>query len=91
MSSPTTREAGLISLTSGGNRTNRANKISSSGVVRPRAVYVGKDHYPVSLVQLAQVLDVAWKNKSGFDILTSTASSLLGSHNVSDLITLVDG
>ena len=54
-------------------------------------MYVGKDHYPVSLVQLAKVLDVAWKNKSGFDILTSTASSLLGSHNVSDLITLVDG
>ena len=54
-------------------------------------MYVGKYQYLVSLIQTTQVSDVAWKNKAGFDILTSTVKFLLGSHNVFDLITLVDG
>ena len=54
-------------------------------------MYVGRDQYPVSLIQLAQVSDVAWKNKAGFYILSSTVNYLMGSHNVSALINLLDG
>ena len=85
------RSTGHVALTRGGNGTNRTNKTSSSVVGSPRTLYVGKDQYPVSLIQIAQVLDVAWKKKQGFDILMSTVNSLLGSHKISDLIILVDG
>ena len=91
MYSPITRAAGIVACTSGGNGNNRENEASSSGVGRPRTVYVGKYQYPVSLVQLAQVSDVARKKKAGFDLLMPTVRSLLGSHNVSDLINPVDG
>ena len=91
MSSHTMRETVLVACTSGVNGMKCRNKTSSSGVCRPRTVYVGKYQYLVSLIQTTQVSDVAWKNKAGFDILTSTVNSLLGSHNVFDLITLVDG
>ena len=84
------RAAGLVSRTSGENGMNCVNKASGSGFGRPRTVYVRKDQYLVSLVQPAQVLDIVCKNKSGFNILTSTVKYLLGSHNVSGFITLVD-
>ena len=35
-----------------------------------RTVHVGKDQYPVSVVQIAQVLDIAWKKKAVFYLLT---------------------
>ena len=83
------RETGLNTHTSGGNGKKRTKKTSSSGIGRRSMVYVGKEQYPVSIIQIAQVLDVACKNKSVFDLLTSTVNSLSVSYNVSDLITLV--
>ena len=85
------RAPGIFACTSGDNETNCTNKISSSGDGRPRTVYVGKYQYPVSLIKLTPVLDVAWKKKAGFNFLTSTVNYFFGSHNISDLITLVDG
>ena len=59
MSLPTMRVVGIVDRTSSSNGMNHANKVLRSGVDRPRAVYVVKDQYPVSLVKLAQFLDVA--------------------------------
>ena len=42
-----------------------------------------------TIVQLAQFFEIVWKNKSGFDLLTSSLVSLSGGHSVSYLITLV--
>ena len=91
MSSPPSISTGLVAHMRGSIGTNRANEASDSGVVRPVMVYVGTDQYPVSLIQLSQVLNIAWKNKAVLNVLKSTVSSLLGSHNGSNLITLVDG
>ena len=60
MSSPTMKTTVLFACMSGGNGTNHTKKIASSGVGRPRTVYVEKDQCPVSLIQLAQVSDIAW-------------------------------
>ena len=70
MSSHNPKAAGLIALMCGGNGTNRANEALRSGVSRTRTVHVGKDQYPVSVVQIAQVLDIAWKKKAVFYLLT---------------------
>ena len=91
MSSSTMITTELVYRTRSGNVTNHINKTSSSGIERPRTLYVGKDQYLVSLFRLAQVSDVAWKKKAVFYLLTSTVNSLLGYHKVYDFITLVGG
>ena len=77
-----------------GDTRSRHNKptygIITGSAVKLKTVYVGKNQYPISIVQLDEVSDIAWRKKSGFKFLTYPVGSLSGSHNVSDLITLVD-
>ena len=39
---------------------------------------------------MVKVLEIAWRNKAGFGLLTPLVGSLRGGHIVSYLITLVD-
>ena len=61
-----------------------------SGAGTPKTVYVGKNQYTISIVQLYEVSEIAWGKKAGFNLLTSLISSLSGGHNISDFITLVE-
>ena len=63
---------------------------STASAGKTKSVYVKKNRYPISIVQLAEVLEIAWRNKTGFDLLTSSVASLSGGYSVSYLITLVD-
>ena len=57
---------------------------------KPKTVYVGKNQYHISIIQLAEVLEIYWKEKTGFDLIASSVVSLSGSHSMSDLIMFVD-
>ena len=63
---------------------------SASAVIKLKTVYVGKTQYPISVIQLAEVLEISWKKKSGFDLLATSVGYLSGVHSVSYLIMLVD-
>ena len=69
---------------------NPTDSAITSGAGKPKTVYVGKNQYPISIVQLDEVSDIAWRKKAGLDLLTSLLGSLSGGHNMLDLITLVD-
>ena len=73
---------------SGSRHGNPADN-ASAGAVKPKTVYVGNNQYPISTVQLADVSEIAWMNKSCLGFLTSLVSSLGCGHNLSDMITLV--
>ena len=80
MSNPNTIVAGILdrpSSSSGNRHGDLASSASTAGKLK--TVYVGKNQHPIS-----------WKNKSGFDMLTSSVASLSSSHSVSDLITILD-
>ena len=55
-----------------------------------KTVYVGKNRYPISIMQLAEVLEIVWKRKACFDLIAPSVGSLIGGHSMSYLITLVD-
>ena len=55
-----------------------------SGAGTPKTVYVGKNQYTISIVQLYEVSGIAWRKKSCFDLLTSSVIYLSGSHNASE-------
>ena len=61
----------------------------STGAYKPNTVYVGKNQYPISIIQFPEVSDIAWRKKSDLVFLTYLVSYLSCGHNVSDLITLV--
>ena len=63
---------------------------NASTAVNPKTVYVGKNWYPISIIQLAEVSDIAWMKKSGFDILTSSVGPLSDRNSVSDFIIITD-
>ena len=65
-----------------------SNSVSAAGKLK--TVYVGKNQYPISIIQLAEFLEIAWKKKAGFGLKNSSVGSLSGGHSVSDLITFVD-
>ena len=44
--------------------------VSTAGTGKPKTIYIKKNQYPISIVQLAEVLEITWRNKAGFDILT---------------------
>ena len=90
MSNPNTRVSGMITLliiSSNRNYGNIANSASTAG--KFKAVYVGENQYPISIIQLSETSEIAWKKRSGFGLLTSSVGSLSGGHIVSDLIMLV--
>ena len=62
--------------------------VSTAGKLK--TVYVGKNQYPISIIQLAEFLEIAWKKKAGFSLLTYLVCYLSGGHSVSYLITIVD-
>ena len=57
---------------------------------KPKTVYIGKNRYPIYIIQLAEVLEIAWRKKSGFVLITYSVDPLRGGHSVSDLITIMD-
>ena len=60
------------------------------GAVEPKKVYVVKNLCPISIVQLAEVPEIAWRKKSCFNFLTDLVCSLSGGHGMSNLIMFVD-
>ena len=93
---------GMIACTSGNRSIHHgylANNAISSHIEptnsaitygKPKTVYVGKNQYHISIIQLAEVLEIYWKEKTGFDLIASSVVSLSGSHSMSDLIMFVD-
>ena len=71
-------------------RVNPNNSASIYGAGKTKTVYVGKNQCPVSIVQLAKVSDITWREKAGFDLISSLLGSLSGGQSVSDLIKIVD-
>lgn len=88
MSSPTIKAllARLSSATSTTNSTSSTISSSSGGF---KTVYVGKDQHPVTISELEPVKSPAWKKAAGFNQLTHAVSSLLDTHDVADLISLI--
>jgi len=53
-------------------------------------LYVGKDQHPVTISELEPVKNSpSWKKAAGVNQLTQAVSSLLDTHDVTDLISLV--
>ena len=77
-------------------RINRNNLQGDStdnainGAVKTKRVYVEKDQYLISMVQLGEISEISWKNKPGLHLLNYLVSSLSGYHNVLGLITIVE-
>ena len=71
-------------------RVNPNDSASIYGAGKPKTVYVGKNQCPVYIVQLAEVSDITWRKKAGFDLISSLLGSLSGGQSVSDLIKIVD-
>ena len=67
---------------------NPANSVSASRKLKK--VYVGKNRYPISIIQLSEVSEISWNKKAGLGLLTTLVGPLSSGHSVSDLITLVD-
>ena len=91
MYNPNTRVSVILdssSSRSGNCHGNLANSARTAGKLK--TVYVGKNQYPISIIQVSEISEIAWKKKSGFDVLTYSVASLRGKHSGSDLITLVD-
>ena len=65
-----------------------SNSVSAAGKLK--TIYVGKNQYPISIIQLAEFLEIAWKKKAGFGLKNSSVGSLSGGHSASDLITPVE-
>ena len=63
---------------------------STSGGVKLKTVYSGKNCYPISIVQFSEVSEIFWRSKSGFNMITSSVVFLSGGHSVSDCIILMD-
>ena len=64
------------------------NSASTSGQLK--TVYVGKNQYTVSTIKLAEISDLSWNKKAGFNMLTSSVVSLNGGHSVSYLIMVLE-
>ena len=91
MCNPNTRVSVIVdssSIRSGNCHGNLVNSASTAGKLK--TVYVGKNQYPISIIQVSEISEIAWKKKSVFDLLTSSVASLRGNHSVSDLVTLVE-
>ena len=88
---------GMITCSSGSMSSHHGylanNLISSLGDPvnrKPKKIYAGENRYPIYIIQLDEVQEIAWKKKSGFDLLTFSVGPLSGGHSVSYLITLVE-
>ena len=62
----------------------------NTGAGKPKIVYIEKDQYPISIIQLHQVSDIEWRKKSGCDFLTCLVNSFSCGYNVFGLITYVE-
>ena len=93
MSTPNARVARIVShssVSSGGRHSNRVDSAITADAGKPKTVYASKNQFPIYIVQLAEVLEIAWRKKAGFDMLASSVGYLSSGHSMSDLITLVD-
>ena len=63
---------------------------SASTIGKLEIVYVKKKQYPISIIQLAEVLDISWKKKAVFDLLPYSVGPLSGAHSVLYFIMLMD-
>ena len=54
-----------------------------------KTVLVGKDQQPVTIMQMASVNKSAWRKAANFDNLRNTGHSLLETHSIVDVISLV--
>ena len=71
-------------------RINPTDSESTVDAGKPKTVYIRKNWYPIFIIQLAKVLEIAWKMKEGFDLLTSSVGSLSDGHSVSYMINIVE-
>ena len=66
------------------------DSVRTAGAGKPKKVYVRKNKYPIYIVQLAKVMEIAWRKKAGFSLLNYLAGYIISGYNVSYLITLMD-
>ena len=81
MSSPNTNA--LITLL---NNAVREPKPTAAGF---KIVYVGKDKYPMSILEMAPVDDDGWKKSASFESLSSTIRGQIDVQNTADLISVI--
>ena len=75
---------------SGGRHGDPADTTSTAGVGKPKTVSFRNNRYPISIVYLEKVLDIAWRKKAVFNLIASSVGPLSGSHSLTHLIMLVD-
>ena len=54
-----------------------------------RTIHIGKNSQPVTLPKMVSVNSYSWRKSTSFNTLENSVYSLLGSHTVADLISLV--
>ena len=91
MSNPNTRVAGILDRSSSSSDNFHGDLVNSaSNAGKLKTVYVGKNQYPISIIQLSEISEIAWKKKAGFGLLNSSVASLSGGHSVSYFTTVVE-
>ena len=81
MSSPNTNA--LITLI---NNAVRDPKPTAAGF---KIVYIGKDKYPMSILEMAPVTEDGWKKSASFESLSSTVRGQIEIQNTADLISVI--
>ena len=56
-----------------------------------RTIHIGKDSQPITLPKMTSVNSYSWKKLTSFNTLENSVYSLLRSHTVADIISLVSG
>ena len=62
---------------------------STASISSMRTIHIGKNSQPVTFPKKASVNDYSWRKSTSFNTLENSVYSLLGSHIVADLISLV--